>query len=69
MQETAAKLRREVWTQLREAGLGSIPSNTFSFYDQVLDTSVMIDAIPGRYRHLDGLDRYSAFNFGRFPVD
>ncbi|GAA0825474.1 hypothetical protein ACFQVD_19185 [Streptosporangium amethystogenes subsp. fukuiense] len=29
-------------------------------YDQVLDTGVLVDAVPDRYRHLTGLDRYFA---------
>ncbi|WP_030455417.1 5-methyltetrahydropteroyltriglutamate--homocysteine S-methyltransferase [Herbidospora cretacea] len=64
LETTAARLRREVWTELREAGLDSIPSNTFSLYDQVLDTTVMIDAVPARYRALTGLDRYFAMARG-----
>ncbi len=54
--ETGARLRRSVWSGLREAGLGQIPSNTFSFYDQVLDTAVMVGAVPERFHHLDALD-------------
>ncbi len=52
LETTAAQLRRSVWTELRDAGLDTIPSNTFSLYDQVLDTTVMIDAVPARYRGL-----------------
>ncbi|WP_131736022.1 5-methyltetrahydropteroyltriglutamate--homocysteine S-methyltransferase [Actinomadura roseirufa] len=62
--ETGARLRAQVWTTLRDAGLDGIPSNTFSFYDQVLDTSVLVDAVPARYRHLSGLDRYFAMARG-----
>ncbi|MEO3828234.1 5-methyltetrahydropteroyltriglutamate--homocysteine S-methyltransferase [Actinomadura sp. B10D3] len=62
--ETGARLRADVWTRLRDAGLGSVPSNTFSFYDHVLDTSVWVDAIPDRYRHLTGFDRYFAMARG-----
>ncbi|WP_062428457.1 5-methyltetrahydropteroyltriglutamate--homocysteine S-methyltransferase [Herbidospora daliensis] len=64
LETTAAHLRRSVWTELRDAGLGAIPSNTFSLYDQVLDTTVMIDAVPARYRALTGLDRYFALARG-----
>ncbi|GLX99090.1 hypothetical protein [Herbidospora sp. NBRC 101105] len=64
LETTAARLRREVWTELRDAGLDTIPSNTFSLYDQVLDTTVMIDAVPARYRALTGLDRYFAMARG-----
>ncbi|TMQ97839.1 5-methyltetrahydropteroyltriglutamate--homocysteine S-methyltransferase [Actinomadura soli] len=61
---TGAELRADVWTGLRDAGLQAIPSNTFSFYDQVLDTSVLVDAVPDRYRHLAGFDRYFAMARG-----
>nr|WP_083977764.1 5-methyltetrahydropteroyltriglutamate--homocysteine S-methyltransferase [Herbidospora sakaeratensis] len=64
LETTAAHLRRAVWTELRDAGLDTIPSNTFSLYDQVLDTTVMIDAVPARYRALTGLDRYFAMARG-----
>ncbi|GAA2697132.1 MULTISPECIES: 5-methyltetrahydropteroyltriglutamate--homocysteine S-methyltransferase [Actinosynnema] len=47
---TAARLRADTWRDLREAGLDSVPSNTFSFYDQVLDTAALVGAIPARYR-------------------
>jgi 5-methyltetrahydropteroyltriglutamate--homocysteine methyltransferase len=64
LREAGADLRAAVWTELRDAGLDAIPSNTFSFYDQMLDTSVLVDAVPDRYRHLDGLDRYFAMARG-----
>jgi 5-methyltetrahydropteroyltriglutamate--homocysteine methyltransferase len=68
LEATAAALRGSAWTELRDAGLDTIPSNTFSFYDQVLDTSVMIDAIPGRYRGLSGLDQYFAMARGTAEI-
>ncbi|MFI0354587.1 5-methyltetrahydropteroyltriglutamate--homocysteine S-methyltransferase [Actinomadura sp. 9N407] len=61
---TGAGLRRDVWTGLRDAGLEQIPSNTFSLYDQVLDTTVLLDAAPARFRHLSGLDAYFAMARG-----
>ncbi|WP_327035486.1 5-methyltetrahydropteroyltriglutamate--homocysteine S-methyltransferase [Micromonospora ureilytica] len=66
LQETAAGLRAEVWRSLRDAGLDAVPSNTFSFYDQVLDTTVLIDAVPDRFRHLglSDLDTYFAMARG-----
>nr|WP_234392867.1 MULTISPECIES: hypothetical protein [Actinomycetes] len=33
------QLCEQTWTTLRDQGLGSIPSSTFSLYDQVLDTA------------------------------
>ncbi|KAL5097298.1 hypothetical protein RYX36_001625 [Vicia faba] len=34
---------------MADAGTQHIPSNTFSYYDQVLDTSTMLSAVPNRY--------------------
>ena len=57
----AADLRRQTWTELVAAGLDSVPVNTFSFYDHVLDTAVMLDALPPRVAGVtDPLDRYFA---------
>ncbi|MGV9868422.1 5-methyltetrahydropteroyltriglutamate--homocysteine S-methyltransferase [Rhodococcus koreensis] len=56
-----ADLRRQTWTGLRDAGLDSIPVNTFSYYDQVLDTAVLLGALPDRVAGIDDdLDRYFA---------
>ncbi|MFE2750553.1 5-methyltetrahydropteroyltriglutamate--homocysteine S-methyltransferase [Actinosynnema sp. NPDC059335] len=57
---TAADLRAATWRELRDAGLDSIPSNTFSFYDQVLDTAFLVGAVPDRYRREHELDSYFA---------
>jgi 5-methyltetrahydropteroyltriglutamate--homocysteine methyltransferase len=62
--ETAAALRRQTWERLREAGLSGIPSNTFSLYDHVLDTAVMVNAVPERFAGLDGLHAYFAMARG-----
>ncbi|MUN38622.1 5-methyltetrahydropteroyltriglutamate--homocysteine S-methyltransferase [Actinomadura litoris] len=64
LERAGADLRARTWRTLRDAGLDAVPSNTFSFYDQVLDTSVLVDAVPDRYRHLSGLDRYFAMARG-----
>ena len=55
---TTAQLRREVWETLRDAGLSGIPSNTFSLYDQVLDTAVLFGAVPERFAGRNGLEQY-----------
>ncbi len=66
LRAVAAQLRQQTWTQLQEAGLDSVPGNTFSFYDQVLDTAVMVDAVPSRFRDLglSPLDTYFAMARG-----
>ena len=55
------QLREQTWTAQRDAGLDSIPVGTFSYYDQVLDTAVMLGALPERVAGIaDPLDRYFA---------
>ncbi|XAR59608.1 5-methyltetrahydropteroyltriglutamate--homocysteine S-methyltransferase [Bertholletia excelsa] len=49
LQEVGANLRSFAWKQMAEAGIKYIPSNTFSYYDQVLDTTAMLGAVPPRY--------------------
>ena len=45
----AAGLRAASWARQRSLGVTHIPSNDFSLYDHVLDTSVMVGAIPEIY--------------------
>ncbi|ROO60524.1 methionine synthase (B12-independent) [Micromonospora sp. Llam0] len=66
LERTAAELRSEVWRTLADARLDAIPSNTFSYYDHVLDTAVAVGAIPGRFARLGlgELDTYFAMARG-----
>ena len=63
---TAAGVRRDSWKTLADAGVDTLPSNTFSLYDQVLDAAVAVDAIPSRHRDLglDALGTYFAMAHG-----
>ena len=47
--EAAAGLRAANWARQKKLGVTVIPSNDFSLYDHVLDTSVMVGAIPEVY--------------------
>ncbi|MBB4684538.1 5-methyltetrahydropteroyltriglutamate--homocysteine methyltransferase [Amycolatopsis jiangsuensis] len=60
--ETGRVLRERTWTALRDAGLGSVPSSTFSHYDQMLDTATLFGALPARFTRLglSPLDTYFA---------
>uniref|UniRef100_A0A2N9I411 5-methyltetrahydropteroyltriglutamate--homocysteine S-methyltransferase n=1 Tax=Fagus sylvatica TaxID=28930 RepID=A0A2N9I411_FAGSY len=49
LKKVAADLRSSIWKQMANAGINHIPSNTFSYYDQVLDTTAMLGAVPPRY--------------------
>src|SRR5688572_13768623 len=67
LDETARTLRLEAWTRMRDAGIDLIPSNTFSYYDLVLDTTAMVGAVPERYGWHGGdvdLDTYFAMARG-----
>ncbi len=46
---TAKTLRQRHWQLQKAAGLDVIPSNDFSFYDQVLDALVLVGATPARF--------------------
>lgn len=64
----AAALRRENWIMQQQAGIQHIPSNDFSLYDHVLDTAVMVGAIPARFNCAIGttsLSNYFAMARGR----
>ncbi|MEU6215662.1 5-methyltetrahydropteroyltriglutamate--homocysteine S-methyltransferase [Streptomyces sp. NPDC047023] len=71
LRQTAADLRRSNWQQLAEAGIHEVPTGDFSYYDHVLDTSVMLGAVPDRHREAvaaDPLDGYFAMARGTQDV-
>ncbi|MFJ2640172.1 5-methyltetrahydropteroyltriglutamate--homocysteine S-methyltransferase [Streptomyces sp. NPDC087511] len=71
LRETAAELRRSNWRQLADAGVHEVPTGDFSYYDHVLDTSVMVGAVPRRHREAvtaDALDGYFAMARGTQDV-
>lgn len=50
--QTGAAIRAHNWALQKEAGIDLIPSNDFSFYDQVLDLSLTVGNIPKRYHEV-----------------
>jgi 5-methyltetrahydropteroyltriglutamate--homocysteine methyltransferase len=66
--ETGKDIRRRNWHLQKEAGVDLIPSNDFSFYDQVLDLTLMVGAIPQRYQEFaktnSAIDLYFAMARG-----
>ena len=58
LQGTAAELRQRHWQLQASSGLDFIPVGDFSYYDQVLDTSVMLGVIPERFGSSIDLDTY-----------
>ncbi|KAH9547232.1 hypothetical protein CY35_11G024900 [Sphagnum magellanicum] len=49
LEAVAKDLRASIWKQTADAGVTLIPSNTFSYYDQVLDTTALVGAVPPLY--------------------
>ncbi|MEE1495170.1 MAG: 5-methyltetrahydropteroyltriglutamate--homocysteine S-methyltransferase [Anaerostipes hadrus] len=66
LQTIAKQIREKQWKLLKDSGLGLIPSNDFSFYDTFLDTAVLFNIIPARYKELNlsNLDTYFAMARG-----
>lgn len=66
LQNVAKGLREEHWKFQKNAGISYISSNDFSFYDGMLDTAVLLNAVPSDYKglKLDELDTYFAMARG-----
>ena len=64
LQAQAADLRAQAWRRQKALGADILPSNDFSLYDHVLDTAVMVGAVPAAYRELPALDAYFAMARG-----
>ena len=66
--EIGKNIRATNWKLQAETGINLIPSNDFSFYDQVLDLTLTLGAIPNRYSEISkinsALDLYFAMARG-----
>lgn len=62
LEKTAREIRAYNLELQKKSGLDIIPSNDFSYYDGVLDTAFMLNAVPARYTELglSELDTYFA---------
>ena len=66
LKKIASELRLYGWKKQQEAGITFIPSNDFSFYDNLLDTAFLLNVIPDRYKQLgiSDLETYFAVAHG-----
>ncbi len=60
----AENLRKRHWTYQKEAKIDFIASNDFSLYDNMLDTSILLGAIPKRFENLKDEELYFAMARG-----
>ncbi|MCL4156451.1 UNVERIFIED_CONTAM: hypothetical protein GTU68_031114, partial [Idotea baltica] len=65
---TGASIKHKNWSFQKESGVDLIPSNDFSFYDQMLDMSLTLGCIPRRFSEVENskskLDLYFAMARG-----
>jgi 5-methyltetrahydropteroyltriglutamate--homocysteine methyltransferase len=64
VESVASALKARHWNYQKEAGVDFISSNDFSLYDNMLDTAVMLGAVPKRFRNLEGETQYFAMARG-----
>ena len=65
LKNTAAELRKQHWLIQKENNIDFIPSNDFSFYDNMLDTAFLLNIIPERYNKLNLSDIDTYFSMAR----
>ncbi|GAB2792776.1 5-methyltetrahydropteroyltriglutamate--homocysteine S-methyltransferase [Halomonas shantousis] len=71
LEATAAELRARHWQDQRDAGLDLVTVGDFAFYDQVLNVSALVGAVPPRFGHVEGdvdLDTTFRMARGRAPT-
>ncbi len=65
VEEVAKHLRTKAWNTQKEAGVELISSNDFSYYDQMLDTMILVGAVPSRFKSIqDKTEKYFAMARG-----
>lgn len=52
LNQVADTIKEQNWQTQLKAGIDLIPCNDFSLYDQILDTSILLGAVPKRYSPL-----------------
>lgn len=61
LHKTAKDLRKTHWMLQKDAGIQSIPTGDFSYYDHMLDTIAMTGAVPKQYQWTGGDVKLSTF--------
>ncbi|CZQ92671.1 5-methyltetrahydropteroyltriglutamate--homocysteine S-methyltransferase [Trichococcus ilyis] len=65
LEQVAKGLREMHWNLQQDAGISHIPSNDFSYYDNVLDLTVLLNALPESYKQLGLSERDTYFAAAR----
>ncbi len=64
LNKVASELKRRHWSYQVNSGIDIISSNDFSLYDNMLDMSILLNAIPLRFQHLSDEELYFAMARG-----
>jgi len=64
LEEKAIELKQRHWNYQKNSGIDLISTNDFSYYDNVLDTSILLGAIPKRFKDLENEELYFAMARG-----
>jgi 5-methyltetrahydropteroyltriglutamate--homocysteine methyltransferase len=64
LEEKSKELRFKHWNYQKDNGIELISTNDFSYYDNILDTSILLGAIPKRFRNLENEELYFAMARG-----
>ena len=65
LQQVASDLRKRHWIYQKNGGIDLISVNDFSFYDNMIDAMVMLNATPAKYNDIeDCMDKYFAMARG-----
>lgn len=59
-------VRNDAVKTMTAAGLDSVPVNTFSWYDHMLDTAVLVGAVPKRFADITGDHQLAGFDAARY---
>ena len=60
----ASQLKKRHWNYQKDAKINFIASNDFSYYDNMLDTTILLGAIPQRFQNLKDEELYFAMARG-----
>lgn len=64
VERVGKELRKRHWEYQKNAAIGFISSNDFSLYDNMLDTTILLGAVPKRFGDLMGAEQYFAMARG-----
>ena len=64
VEKVASQLKQRHWDYQKDAGIEFISTNDFSFYDNMLDMAVTLNAVPQRFQYLKDEELYFAMARG-----